>query len=90
MKENKTDSDSSQSTTKVSGISDYDKSIQAVFSTYALPVEEYQTIRTPKYTWKCQLHPGTYLMVEEHRVPNWFHRKMQEICFGIRWMKNDK
>lgn len=21
--------------------------------------------------------------------PNWFHRKMQEFCFGFQWRKND-
>lgn len=46
-------------------------------------------IKQPKYTWRCQLHPGTYWMVEDHRVPNWFHRKMQEFCFGIKWEKID-
>lgn len=51
---------------------------------------DYQTIKRPVYTWKCQLHPGTFWMVEDHRVPNWFHRKMQEFCFGIKWMKNDQ
>jgi hypothetical protein len=28
-------------------------------------------------------------MVEDHRVPSWFHRKMQQICFGIVWEKID-
>lgn len=44
-------------------------------------------IPTPKYTWKLELHPDTFWMVEDHRVPNWFHRKMQELCFGLRWIK---
>jgi hypothetical protein len=46
-------------------------------------------IKRPNYTWKCQLHPGTWWMVEEGREPNWFHRKMQEICFGVKWIKID-
>lgn len=46
-------------------------------------------IKQPKYTWKCQLIPGTYWMVEEGKQPNWFHRKMQELSFGIKWEKNE-
>lgn len=82
MNERKTDSDSSPSTMNVSGTK-----IQDVYNTYTLPVEEYQVIRKPNYTWKCELHPGTYWNVEDHRVPNWFHRRMQELCFGIKWSK---
>ncbi len=22
---------------------------------------------------------------EEGKEPNWFHRKMQELCFGVKW-----
>lgn len=57
------DSDSSQSTTTVSGI------------------------KAPVYTWKCQLIPNTYWHVEEGKQPNWFHRKMQTLCFGIKWSR---
>lgn len=46
-------------------------------------------IKVPKYTWKCQLVPGTHWMVEAGKQPNWFHRKMQELCFGIQWRKVD-
>jgi hypothetical protein len=46
-------------------------------------------IKPPKYTWKCKLTNNTYWMVEEGKEPNWFHRKMQELCFGIKWEKND-
>jgi hypothetical protein len=28
-------------------------------------------------------------MVEEGNEPNWFHRKMQELCFGFKWEKID-
>ena len=47
------------------------------------------TFKTPKYTWKCQIHPGTHWMVEEGKEPNWFHRKMQQLCFGFKWEKID-
>ena len=50
-------------------------------------IEGIELIKPYKYTWRCQLHPGTYWMVEDHRVPNWFHRKMQTLCFGIKWQK---
>lgn len=46
-------------------------------------------IKIPKYTWRCQLHPGTYWSVEDHRVPNRFHRWMQKLCFGVVWEKID-
>ncbi len=46
-------------------------------------------IKQPKYTWRCQLHPGTYWMVEDHRVPNRFHRWMQKLCFGVVWEKTN-
>lgn len=23
----------------------------------------------------------------EGNVPNWFHRKMQELCFGVKWRR---
>ena len=51
------------------------------------PEPQWSVIKPPVYKWKCQLHPGTYWMVEDHRVPNWFHRKMQQLCFGIVWEK---
>lgn len=47
------------------------------------------SISLPKYAWKCELHKGTFWRVEEGRQPNWFHRKMQELCFGIKWSKID-
>lgn len=42
-------------------------------------------IKQPKYGWKCNLTRNTYWMVEEGMEPNWFHRKMQEPCFGFKW-----
>ena len=59
------DSDSSLSTTTVSGI------------------------KSPKYRWKVRLTSNTWWMVEEGMEPNWFHRKMQELCFGIKWIKDE-
>jgi len=47
------------------------------------------TIKVPKYGWKCEIHQGTHWMVEEGKEPNWFHRKMQQLCFGFKWEKID-
>jgi hypothetical protein len=58
-------------------------------SDYSLSTTSVSGIKTPKYAWKCQLLPGTFWMVEEGKEPNWFHRKMQELCFGIKWIKNE-
>lgn len=49
----------------------------------------YSIFKPPTYTWRCQLHPGTYWNVEDHRVPNRFHRWMQKLCFGVVWEKID-
>lgn len=49
--------------------------------------EAYQNydIKIPKYTWKCEIVPGHFFMFEEGNQPNWFHRKMQEFMFGVKW-----
>jgi hypothetical protein len=44
-------------------------------------------LKTPNYVWKCQLVKNTWRMVEEGGEPNWFHRKMQQLCFGIKWTR---
>lgn len=46
-------------------------------------------INPPKYTWKCELHPGTYWHVQEGKQPNAFHRFMQRLCFGVKWSRID-
>ena len=45
--------------------------------------------KQPKYRWRVRLTHNTYWQVEEGSEPNWFHRKMQELCFGIKWIKNE-
>jgi hypothetical protein len=47
------------------------------------------TVKNPKYKWKCQILKNSWWMVEEGNEPNWFHRKMQELCFGFKWEKID-
>lgn len=44
-------------------------------------------IKPPKYRWRIRLTHNTYWQVEEGKEPNWFHRKMQELCFGVKWEK---
>jgi hypothetical protein len=47
--------------------------------------------------WHCYLFgdadrpgPGSVVLVPvEGNEPNWFHRKMQELCFGIQWRKKN-
>lgn len=39
----------------------------------------------PKYKWKVVLMEDTYWM--QKSAPNWFHRKMQELIFGFKWIK---
>ena len=45
------------------------------------------TDKNPKYTWKCKVLKNVTWMVEDGNEPNWFHRKMQELCFGFKWEK---
>lgn len=52
-----------------------------------LHIKESFVFKPPVYVWRCQLIPGTYWCVEEGKQPNWFHRKMQQLCFGIKWEK---
>ena len=50
---------------------------------------------SPQSDWQCYLFgdadrpgPGAVVFVPvKGREPNWFHRKMQELCFGIKWRK---
>lgn len=50
---------------------------------------EYTAFKTPKYAWKCELHPNTYWQCEEGKQPNAFHRFMQRLCFGLKWTRID-
>lgn len=41
-----------------------------------------------KSDWYCEIL-GTELRYypRNESVPNWFHRKMQELCFGFKWKR---
>ena len=54
---------------------------------YTVPINKLTLVRNKEYVWRCQLIPGTYFPVEKGTEPNWFHRKMQTLCFGFVWSK---
>jgi hypothetical protein len=78
MNESKTDTDFSQSTTSDFGT-----------ETFTLEIPE-------RSEWTCWLmgdygksqHGAIVYHPVKGREPNWFHRKMQELCFGFQWRKN--
>ena len=40
--------------------------------------------------WQCEViggPMGLILVPTKGNEPNWFHRKMQELCFGFKWRK---
>lgn len=37
--------------------------------------------------WECRLLNDTVYRPNKGSEPCWFHRKMQELCFGFRWVK---
>ena len=49
----------------------------------------------PRSDWQCFLFgdadrpgPGAIVFIPANgEEPNWFHRKMQELCFGVQWRK---
>jgi hypothetical protein len=60
---------------------------------------ETMTVKQPEYSgWTCWLmgdhgksqHGAIVYRPQKGMEPNWFHRKMQEICFGFQWRKNTK
>lgn len=54
-------------------------------------------VTTPEYSdWGCWImgdykgrgsDGATVYYPYKNNVPNWFHRKMQELCFGFQWRK---
>lgn len=37
--------------------------------------------------WTCYVFHNVYYTPEKGKEPNWFNRKMQELCFGVKWRK---
>jgi hypothetical protein len=53
----------------------------------------------PEYSdWSCWLmgdygksqYGAVVYRARKGMEPNWFHRKMQELCFGFQWRKTTK
>ena len=40
---------------------------------------------TKDYGWRCQLMDKVLWQSPEGKAPKWFHRKMQELVFGVKW-----
>lgn len=72
MSESKTASDFSANTTSLYGINT---------KTFTLSIPE-------RSNWTVQLLGNVYYTPEKNKEPNGFHRKMQELCFGVKWRKN--
>lgn len=48
------------------------------------------TIKTPEYSdWQCDVFGDHFFVFipKKGNHPNWFNRKMQEWCFGVKWRK---
>jgi hypothetical protein len=67
-------------------------------SWYAKEMPDNLVIKLPERSeWKVWLmgdhDSGQHGAIVYHpikgREPNWFHRKMQELCFGFQWRKID-
>lgn len=65
--------DSSQSTMKLSGIN-----MEQQLYTIKMPERSEWTLRCANICYTP----------DKGKEPNWFHRKMQEVCFGFKWRKN--
>ena len=101
MNESKTDTDFSQSTISDFGTEDIITSNEWAdrYSEgwVAKEMPEYLLYKTPeKSEWRVWLmgdygksqHGAIVYQPTKGQEPNWFHRKMQELCFGFQWRKN--
>ena len=53
-------------------------------------IESTVNLNPPRSDWQCILFGGPTSVVftpAKGQEPNWFHRKMQELCFGVKWKK---
>lgn len=75
MSESKTDSDSSQNTTNLSGTKPWHLPSSGL--TFKIPEPS---------DWKM-IHGDITYVPTKGNEPNWFHRKMQELAFGFKWVK---
>lgn len=53
--------------------------------------EPFRLCEAPKYPWRLVIgrsaKDGIAIMFTDEQVPNWFHRKMQELILGFKWQK---
>lgn len=65
---------------------------------YIQEIHERHLLKQPeKSEWKVWLmgdydqigHGAIVYQPNKGMEPNWFHRKMQELCFGFQWRKID-
>lgn len=47
-------------------------------------------IQAPKYEWKCFINHNTYFCFEEGKQPNAFHRFMQKLILGFKWVRTNE
>lgn len=40
--------------------------------------------------YECHIFNGLIFIPKKGCEPNWFHMKMQELCFGFKWRKRKK
>ena len=65
------------------------------FSHYVIEKSKIKTLGKPpeRSDWECQIFGGpmglTFVPTKGNE-PNWFHREMQELCFGFKWRKKVK
>jgi hypothetical protein len=80
MNESQTDDGSSPNTIKLSGIEKVEMP-EHLFTGFI-------TLAPPKKSdWSAQVLGNIFFTPDMGKEPNWFHRKMQELCFGIKWRK---
>jgi hypothetical protein len=58
--------------------------------------DNYIVFKTPEYSeWQCYMFGGKpgdgsiSWRPRKGQEPNWFWRKMQYLCFGNKWVKDD-
>lgn len=57
---------------------------------YSLDTNKPFTLIMPEYSgWQCQIF-GITLIPLKGEEPNWFWRKMQYLCFGFKWVKDER
>lgn len=61
-------------------------------SDHVMPTSQLYSFRNPVPVWKVTIGGANGLQIfytneQLGQVPNWFHRKMQELTLGFKWQK---